>query len=458
MSHIEYKDCQFLKLGYVKELRAQDPRNSGKFEAIRAAFAWGSTEVASVQRQLNDCPAVKDAQASADISAGPSSLPRKQDTSDDQFVQAFVRNKVGKKLSFNHINRSNGANVAEEEDLISFDAPALVLNASWDQPTVLNSAVDFHASVPVENKTSPAKVQNKSNDSSTNVRTPFNNLKTRIPATPVAAPITTVPAWDTSYAGTPTSATLFPNARPAIVPPTALMESLSVTAPSAQPIYDEHDPNDPNFNASRYYNNFARSYKCPHRGCKKNMPSASAFIQHLRSPLHMKVYNSLTSFEQLLTLYSLIRSNALNVFVPFRPLQLLRSTSNPRPSVVVPVSLSMPVLSLRISLRSQRRTAFMMMRLSNTSIFLIDLPIPVLRSQLSLRQVAVQLTLRSTLRRITGGCTLTVTGRFSIVHSNERFNSRVQNSGYFDSHWLRSAGRCDWVSDCRNVRVRLNFS
>jgi hypothetical protein len=105
------------------------------------------------------------------------------------------------------------------------------------------------------------------------------------PTAPSAVPA--VSAWDTVFNRTPASTTLFPDAPPAIVSPATLLENLTITATSAEPLYAEHDPHNPNFNASRYYNDFARSYKCPHRGCKKSLPIATAFVQHLKSPIHV---------------------------------------------------------------------------------------------------------------------------------------------------------------------------
>jgi hypothetical protein len=82
---------------------------------------------------------------------------------------------------------------------------------------------------------------------------------------------------------------VFPGAPPAIAPPVALMENLTTSGSSPESLYAEHDPHDPNFKASRYYNDFTRGYKCPHVGCKKNLTPATAFIQHLKSPIHMEL-------------------------------------------------------------------------------------------------------------------------------------------------------------------------
>ena len=41
MSHIEHKECIVLKPGLIEELRANNPRSSGQFEAIKAATGWG---------------------------------------------------------------------------------------------------------------------------------------------------------------------------------------------------------------------------------------------------------------------------------------------------------------------------------------------------------------------------------------------------------------------------------
>ena len=106
-----------------------------------------------------------------------------------------------------------------------------------------------------------------------------------VPADTSAVPV--VSAWGTVFNRTPASTTLFPNAPPAIAPPATLIGNLTTSATSAEPLYAEHDPHNPNFNVSRYYNDFTHSYKCPHRGCKKSLPIVTAFVQHLKSPIHM---------------------------------------------------------------------------------------------------------------------------------------------------------------------------
>ena len=46
MSHIEYHECIILKPGLIEELRVNNPRNSGHFEAIKAATGWGRNDSA----------------------------------------------------------------------------------------------------------------------------------------------------------------------------------------------------------------------------------------------------------------------------------------------------------------------------------------------------------------------------------------------------------------------------
>lgn len=95
-------------------------------------------------------------------------------------------------------------------------------------------------------------------------------------------------AWNITGSIAPASAVLFPNAPPAIAPPTALLEKLSIANPD-EPFFDEHHPDNPNFKVARYYNQFTQAFKCPHAkgtSCKKPLKTATAFIAHLRSAIH----------------------------------------------------------------------------------------------------------------------------------------------------------------------------
>ncbi|KAF4636451.1 hypothetical protein G7Y89_g1639 [Cudoniella acicularis] len=76
-------------------------------------------------------------------------------------------------------------------------------------------------------------------------------------------------------------------------PVAALTQQVDSTSlKPAQPAMDEdldpYHPNNPGFNALRFYIPALRKYKCPHKGCKKSHDTVSAFIQHLKSVAHAK--------------------------------------------------------------------------------------------------------------------------------------------------------------------------
>jgi hypothetical protein len=110
-------------------------------------------------------------------------------------------------------------------------------------------------------------------------------LESVLHASAATVPAPAVPAWGTISSTAPASATLFPNAPPAVTPPAALMESLSIST-LAEPIYGEHDPRNPKFDPKRYWNEISEAYKCPDPGCKRNLKSVTAFMQHIKSGKH----------------------------------------------------------------------------------------------------------------------------------------------------------------------------
>ena len=254
MSHMEYNECQFLIPGFVQELRANNPRSSGKFEAIRAATAQNGR---------------------IDTGLSTVSIAMKRQSA------------------------------AENDDLISFpDAASHANDASWYRPAVpVNNAVEFPALTladVLKNSANPAKASSRNaqpvkpantatllGNSASYARIHVNDSQTEF-ATP---PSPAIPAWNT-VARAPASHVLFPNAAPAIAPLAAQIQNLSMSSNSPpHPVYQEHDPDDPNFDVNRYYVDMLKYYQCPHRGCKKNLNTVSAFFQHLRSPAHMKVRN-----------------------------------------------------------------------------------------------------------------------------------------------------------------------
>ena len=111
-------------------------------------------------------------------------------------------------------------------------------------------------------------------------------VRPRAPATALSPIINSV--WDTNTSRIPASTTLFPKIPLAVAPPAALSKNLSLVTP-AKPVYEDHDPDNPTFNAALYYNKFAQGFTCPQpkgKACKKPLGSASALIAHLRSAAH----------------------------------------------------------------------------------------------------------------------------------------------------------------------------
>lgn len=88
MSHMEYKECPYLKPDFVEDLRTNDPHNSGKFEAIRSAISWGPIATGNLQLGPND--------SAVDVSTRSLVFSEEVEPSEDGFLRNFVREKAGK--------------------------------------------------------------------------------------------------------------------------------------------------------------------------------------------------------------------------------------------------------------------------------------------------------------------------------------------------------------------------
>ncbi|KID79409.1 uncharacterized protein G6M90_00g019960 [Metarhizium brunneum] len=99
---------------------------------------------------------------------------------------------------------------------------------------------------------------------------------------------------------------LFPGAPPAQMPTRSQLDT--ATTPSPRMIFesmDADDPDNPAFNASRYYSDIIEQYICPKVRCGKCFKRQGQLVSHLRSPAHgnrtyrcpycQKVFKTLTA-------------------------------------------------------------------------------------------------------------------------------------------------------------------
>jgi hypothetical protein len=251
----------------------------------------------------------------------------------------------------------------------SWDEPTVKFNKDVDFPALIpvsnnvasvtnkgnGSSIKSSGNVPQEMSDKPSARVHKQHNSVTHIPQELNDSTSRVPTTGVpsspgvqtwdsapgwgtissSGPAVTSStaaglAWDDNVSKSPAanplasvwggaaskgaaSATLFPNAPPAVAPPPELMQSLSADNTPPKPMYDEHNPKNPNFNAARYYNQFSQGYKCPHysvcKGKRGDKKTVQAFVQHLLSPIHqdhekvtcqrcLRVYVNATAFVQ----------------------------------------------------------------------------------------------------------------------------------------------------------------
>ncbi len=61
---------------------------------------------------------------------------------------------------------------------------------------------------------------------------------------------------------------LFPNAPPAISPPTEFLQALTVKSSKEEEDGNQFDPDSKSFDAIKYYIEFIGKFRCPHRGCR----------------------------------------------------------------------------------------------------------------------------------------------------------------------------------------------
>jgi len=194
--------------------------------------------------------------------------------------------------------------VSDDDDLISFSA---ALNAPWGEP-VTDPATTRIAPSPRGLDQFPALTSFPGNRSQIGRKAPNimdeplqYDQKVLPTAAPKVKPVTSsAPSWDfPKKQSTPeavasnlvvqpkhpilptipltgsawsTQKNLFPDAPPAVAPPTELLEKLQVSQVTkpADPASSDHalfDPTSPSFNPSTYFVVFSRKYKCPHKGC-----------------------------------------------------------------------------------------------------------------------------------------------------------------------------------------------
>lgn len=75
---------------------------------------------------------------------------------------------------------------------------------------------------------------------------------------------------------------LFPDAPPAVRPTPQQPEPTG----NKETEWQDWDPRNPRFDASKHYSPYTRKYKCPHLNCFKSFGSATGLCGHLSSPAH----------------------------------------------------------------------------------------------------------------------------------------------------------------------------
>ncbi|ROV91465.1 hypothetical protein VSDG_07136 [Cytospora chrysosperma] len=77
---------------------------------------------------------------------------------------------------------------------------------------------------------------------------------------------------------------------------------------------DPADPNSPMFSADKFWVEYIRKYKCPHKQCKKSFTKKATFVQHLRSAAHKGIKTScpacLSHFDSLYALAAHVESQS----------------------------------------------------------------------------------------------------------------------------------------------------